>query len=520
MQEILFSVNDKTYVVSFSSPSGGIGTTLLSVNSAIQLAKKGHNVLLLDLALSKATCHLALGLSLPEKNLSLLSTSKGVDLKDCIVSTNVSNLSLISGQPDFLNVSNMPYLVKTKIISEMRNLAFDYIIIDAGSGTGNDSLDFTLSADFSTFVISPTPYSLEPFYRYIRALINRLLVLSLNKKRYQSLKSKIDFAYPLKGFTELEDTDENDIKEVESWLSKRRPGFIFTRSSEKDSRMGNQIESLIKRFFEIKVEFLGNIDWDTVSESGFLSMEPISKNYPICKFSLSIEKLVNRIIKLQKEEIDTFRRSSKKIITAYDILEINPNATVKEIQTAYQRKLEIFAENSFIPIGLLTKEEKEKERDILEQNYKLLINKEARKKYDEELITKKIISEEERVSDYKEIQGDFPQTQSIEEKETKEHIVEEEEGDISEVAFYDGPGLKKIRLLKKISIEEIVSETNIRTWYIESIEAERYDALPARIYLKGFLKQIAQYLKLSSEKVLKDYLEKYDNWASTTQKTI
>ncbi len=520
MQEILFSVNDKTYVVSFSSPSGGIGTTLLSVNSAIQLAKKGHNVLLLDLALSKATCHLALGLSLPEKNLSLLSTSKGVDLKDCIVSTNVSNLSLISGQPDFLNVSNMPYLVKTKIISEMRNLAFDYIIIDAGSGTGNDSLDFTLSADFSTFVISPTPYSLEPFYRYIRALINRLLVLSLNKKRYQSLKSKIAFLSPLKGFTELEETDENDIKEIETSLLKRRLSFVFTRSSEKDSRMGNQIESLIKNFFEIKIEFLGNIDWDPIAESGFLSLEPISKNYPICKFSLSIEKLVNRITKLQKEEIDTFKRSSKRINTAYDILDIKPNATVKEIQLAYQRKLEVFADNSFIPFGLLTKEDKEKERDILEQNYKLLINNEARKKYDEELIAKKIIFEEERVSDYKETQGDFPQPQSVEEKESKESIVEEKENDISDVAYYDGPGLKKIRILKKISVEEIVSETNIRTWYIESIEAERYDALPARMYVKGFLKQIAQYLKLPPEKVLKDYFEKYDNWASTTNKNF
>ena len=59
---------------------------------------------------------------------------------------------------------------------------------------------------------------------------------------------------------------------------------------------------------------------------------------------------------------------------------------------------------------------------------------------------------------------------------------------------------------------EIVSETNIRSWYIESMEAERFDALPAAIYLKGFLKQVAQYLGLDPERVMADYLPRYQAW--------
>jgi len=98
----------------------------------------------------------------------------------------------------------------------------------------------------------------------------------------------------------------------------------------------------------------------------------------------------------------------------------------------------------------LTKEDKEKERDILEQNYKLLINNEARKKYDEELIAKKIIFEEERVSDYKETQGDFPQPQSVEEKESKESIVEEKENDISDVAYYDAQDVENSHFKENI----------------------------------------------------------------------
>lgn len=517
MAETLFQGKEKAYLISFSSPKGGVGTTLLSTNFAIQLAKKGNNVLLADLPLNKASAHLFLGIPLPEKNLSLLTSSKGSDLRNCIAQTPISNLSLIAGMPESLDLSNISYLLKQKILTELKELPYEYIILDAGSGTSNDSLDFALSADCIVFVISPNPLTLEPFYRYLRALIHRLLMLSLNKKRYQILKSKIDLFSPLKRLSDIEEISEADIVEIEKVLLQKEMGFVFTKTTEKDLRLGSQIESIIKKFFKLEIPFLGNIDWDSTAEQSLISMEPISKNYPICQYSLSVEKLVNKIVKIQEESNPKpdIRSTKKKSLTAYEILEISPNALPKEIQTAYQKKLEIYSDNSFAAIGLMSKEEKEKERDLLEQNYKLLINSQSRQKYDEELISRNLLKEEERISDYREIQyqsrliiQEAPDQPSENQKEPNEI------NEISEVSYYDGPSLRKIRQAKKISVEEIVSETNIRSWYIQSIEEEKFDALPARIYLKGFLKQIALYLKLQPEKVLRDYLERYDEWAA------
>ncbi len=70
---------------------------------------------------------------------------------------------------------------------------------------------------------------------------------------------------------------------------------------------------------------------------------------------------------------------------------------------------------------------------------------------------------------------------------------------LEEIKAFDGKALRRVREARGISVAEIVSETNIRSWYIESMEAERFDALPAAIYLKGFLKQVAQYLGLDPE---------------------
>lgn len=513
MEEILFSDGKKPFIVSFSSPKGGVGTTLLSVNFAIQLAKKGNSVLLMDLALNKASAHLFLGMGLPEKNISILTTSKGSDLKKLISSTPISNLSLIAGMPESLDISNISYLLKQKIITELQNLPFEYIVIDSGAGTSNDSLDFTLSSNCAIFVVSPNPLTIEPFYRYLRALLHRLFMLSLNKKRYQTLKNKIDKNSPLKGFFELEETTESDIKEIERTISEKSFGFVFTKAGEKDLKVGSQVEDVIEKFFKISVPFLGNIDWDSTTEQATISMEPVSKNYPVSSYSLSVEKLANKIIKFQDEpptRLD-IRKNNSENFTAYQVLEISSNSPPKEIQAAYQKKLEIYSDNSFVTIGLVTKEEKEKERDILEQNYKLLINSHSRQKYDEELISKNLLREEDRISDYREIQEQLRAIQETGEPPQESREEKNEQFDISNFSYYDGPTLRKIRLIKKVSVEEIVSETNIRSWYIDSIEQERFDALPARLYVKGFLKQIAIYLNLPIDKVLRDYLERYDS---------
>lgn len=517
MAETLFQGDEKPYFISFSSPKGGVGTTLLSVNFAIQLAKKGNNVLLVDLALNKASAHLYLGMNLPDKNLSLLTLSKGTELQNCISSTPVSNLFLIAGMPELFDIANIPYLLKQKIIADLKDQPYEYIILDCGSGTSNDCIDFTLSSNCAIFVVSPNPFTIEPFYRYIRALLHRLLMLSFNKKKYQSLKNKIDSFFPLKGLFELEETTESDINNIEKALLEKKKGFVFTKTTEKDLRLGPQIESIIKKFFGIEVSFLGNIYWDSNSEQALLSLEPISKNYPICQYSLSVEKIVNKITKIQEEPVNQveIRPKKKDFVTAYEILEISANAHPKDIQAAYQKKLEIYSDNSFVTVGLMTKEEKEKERDLLEQNFKLLINSQSRQKYDEELISKNFIKEEERVSDYKDIQEQQQNFQEFQESTTETKKEVEGKKETSEITYFDGASLRKIRQALKISVEEIVSETNIRSWYITSIEEENFDALPARIYVKGFLKQIAAYLKIPPEKVLRDYLEKYDLWSSS-----
>jgi cytoskeletal protein RodZ len=44
--------------------------------------------------------------------------------------------------------------------------------------------------------------------------------------------------------------------------------------------------------------------------------------------------------------------------------------------------------------------------------------------------------------------------------------------------------------------------------HIENIEADRFDVLPAAVYLRGILLSIARELRLDGQKVARSYLER------------
>ncbi len=71
---------------------------------------------------------------------------------------------------------------------------------------------------------------------------------------------------------------------------------------------------------------------------------------------------------------------------------------------------------------------------------------------------------------------------------------------------YRGKMLKQVREKMGIELKTISMETRISLKILEWIEEENSDRLPAKVYLKGFLKGYAQCLGLDPKKVVEDYL--------------
>jgi len=70
---------------------------------------------------------------------------------------------------------------------------------------------------------------------------------------------------------------------------------------------------------------------------------------------------------------------------------------------------------------------------------------------------------------------------------------------------FGGAALRARREAAGITLAELSRRTRIRGAMIESVEAEAYDRLPPRVYLRGFVLALARELKLDGERVWQDY---------------
>ena len=70
-----------------------------------------------------------------------------------------------------------------------------------------------------------------------------------------------------------------------------------------------------------------------------------------------------------------------------------------------------------------------------------------------------------------------------------------------------GAALKAEREKRGLTLKDIEHETSIRAAYLDALENDRYDALPSEVYVKGFIRNYAEFLHLNAEKLVQEYRE-------------
>jgi DnaJ-class molecular chaperone len=182
--------------------------------------------------------------------------------------------------------------------------------------------------------------------------------------------------------------------------------------------------------------------------------------------------------------------------TYYEILEVGPNATAKEIQRAYERAKETFHADSLAIYSLFSEEETNKIQTAIEEAYRVLMDEALRKNYDQSYLRNHVGEKRETPLGAQGIPRERKDSLSF----TNLSI------NTGEVA-YGGKILKQIRERVSIELKTISAETKISIKILEWIEEETLEKLPPLVYLKGFLKGYAQSLDLDPQKVVDGYLQ-------------
>ena len=218
----------------------------------------------------------------------------------------------------------------------------------------------------------------------------------------------------------------------------------------------------------------------------------------------------------------------KKIedLNYYELLEVDPRATSQEIHKAYERTRRIYDPNSIALYSLFSQEETENIHQRIEEAYRTLTYEENRRKYDASLREQRGLPEAEPViQQYR----SWPAQQ-----QPVRHMPRQEGPRISpperapqviapapfmpdtlqpvppSISEFSGPALKALREQRNLSIRNVADITKVGSRYLEQIEAENFQKLPARPYLRGFLTLYAKALGYEPGRIVNDYLKRYE----------
>jgi hypothetical protein len=88
-------------------------------------------------------------------------------------------------------------------------------------------------------------------------------------------------------------------------------------------------------------------------------------------------------------------------------------------------------------------------------------------------------------------------------------IDENFETELASMTDFDGATLQRIRLYKNIPVERLSDATRISRPYLMAVETHDFKSLPAAVFVRGFVIQIARILGLNEQAVSSSYMKMF-----------
>lgn len=493
-------MNTKPRIIAVAGGKGGVGKSLLAANVGIFLATIGKRVVLVDAALGSANLHTFVGAMRPHRTLAELLGQSDVDVEDIAESTPIPGLRLISGQRDPSWVAH-PRVGQVKRLTErLPELDADVVVIDLPPGTSSLMLELFLIADIRVSVVVPEPTSVELCYRLLRAAFVRQLkradlaeAAKMTPAEQQEFESGIPS--PADIYFRALERDQTVAERLREQMDNFAPQIVVNSARSKaDMELGESMASAGRRRMGIPIGYMGHIEYDEAVWVALRRRRPLLVEHPESRVAKCIEKVARRMIGYKQVPTQVSFDENH-----YELFDVAPTSSFEDIRRANRRIREVYSAHSVVINGLYTQQRLDDLHRRIEGAYRTLMDSTRRAEYDEELFPNGLPS--------RNILGESAATAQLEPPPPPEDRPEMPV--LTPDTDFTGALLQRVREARGIQLRDVAERSKIGMTYLQAIEDERFNKLPAVVYVRGFLVEYAKILGVDQERVLDTYLERY-----------
>ncbi len=253
-------------VIAVTSGKGGVGKTTLSVNIALEMAKRGKKVVIFDADFGLANVEVMLGIRPRYNLLDLIHNNKTMQE---IITNGPQGIGFISGGSGVSELAALDNASIKLLVSELAKLdqMYDVVIIDTGAGITDSVMEFVMMSPEVLLVVTPEPTSITDSYSLLKVL--------RRKNSFNPLYKTIHVVA-----NRVEDEEEG-------------------------TEIYNKIDIVSSKFLNTKLQFLGSVLQDKNASMAVIEQKPLVQIYPNTNAAKGIHQLV---AKLMDESVEEYKK--------------------------------------------------------------------------------------------------------------------------------------------------------------------------------------------------------------------
>jgi flagellar biosynthesis protein FlhG len=304
--------NSEGIIIPVASGKGGVGKTFVSANLAIALAELGHRVIAVDLDLGGANLHSFLGLSNRHPGIGDFLKARTAELDELLVPCQTPNLHFLPGDGKTPFMANIAYAQKIKLISRIRKLPADYILVDLGSGSSYNTLDFFRLSPSGFLVTTPEHPAVMGMMVFLKNFLLRSIERDMARnyavrnmlREFYKLSMDEQMASIKDVHQKIVDEDPQAAETVSQIYHRSRPRIIFNMAENPDdAKMAFQISRTLGEVLSIEADYFGFVYRDNSVVTAIRSSNPFLPNYRNSLAAENIVRIAQRIVKFWHQPV-------------------------------------------------------------------------------------------------------------------------------------------------------------------------------------------------------------------------